>query len=68
MMMWSCSAFTINFEISMFVYHAAFLKDMRALQDSYIRDSIRIEPAAWSRRRVHERIIQNAIQLFSPLL
>lgn len=61
-------SFTINFEISMFVYHAAFLKDMRALQDSYIRDSIRIEPAAWSRRRVHERIIQNAIQLFSPLL
>lgn len=61
-------SFTINFEISMLVYHHGFLKDLRTLQESYIRDSIRIEPDRWRLRRVHERVMQNVLQLLSPLL
>ena len=61
-------SFAINFEISMFVYTRAFTQDLRAIQQGYINDSVRLELNAWGSRPVHDRAIQNAAQLLAPIL
>lgn len=61
-------SFSINFEISMFVYNSGVLRDLRSLQQRYIDSSLRIERASWERRPVHDRIVDNALQLLAPVL
>lgn len=61
-------SFSINFEISLFVYDRGVVRDMKQLQAGYIEDSIRIELRDWERRPVHRRLIENAVQLLSPIL
>lgn len=58
----------LNFENTLFVYEPAFAKELRALQQSYIVDSRRIEPAAWAGRSLAERFVDDAFRLLSPLL
>lgn len=61
-------SFSINFEISMFVYDPDTLDRLRGLQYGYIEDSDRIELGAWERRPVHTKVLQNAVQLLAPIL
>jgi cardiolipin synthase len=61
-------SFSINFEISMFIYDQGFVREMRSLQQDYIAQSDRLESATWGDRGVHERIVQNAVQLLAPIL
>ena len=61
-------SFSINFEISMFVYGAEKMDRLRTLQYAYVADSDRVELRAWRRRPVHAKVIQNAIQLLAPIL
>lgn len=61
-------SFSINFEISMFVYNKWVLDELRALQEAYIRDSQRVELRDWGERPLHDRVLQNAIQLLAPIL
>ncbi len=61
-------SFGINFEISMFVYTRVFTQDLRAVQQGYINDSVRLELNTWGSRPVHDRAIQNAAQLLAPIL
>ena len=58
----------INYEVSLFIYDTGFAKELRALQQSYIRDARRLDPEAWKKRRFDERFIENALRLASPLL
>ena len=61
-------SFSINFELSLFVYDTEFMKTLRDLQHSYIEQSERIEPEAWAERSIVTRAIQNTMQLMAPIL
>ncbi len=61
-------SFSINFEISMFVYDQGFVTELRDLQQSYIEHADRIELGPWRRRPVHTRLLQNTLQLLAPIL
>ncbi|MFG0245341.1 MAG: cardiolipin synthase [Phycisphaerales bacterium JB052] len=61
-------SFSINFEISMFIYNQATVQEMKALQKSYMDDAVRIESHDWERRPVHSKLLENALQLLSPIL
>jgi cardiolipin synthase len=58
----------LNYENTLFVYDAEFAKNLRALQESYIADSRRIDPARWATRPFTQRFLDDAFRLMSPLL
>jgi cardiolipin synthase len=58
----------LNYEVALFVYEPDFAKELRALQQTYIDDADRLDPAQWSTRSFHERFLENALRLTSPLL
>lgn len=61
-------SFSINFEISLFVYDRGVVRDMKQMQTAYMQDSDRIELREWQARPVYRRLIENAVQLLSPIL
>lgn len=58
----------LNYEVAMFVYQPEFASELRALQQTYIDDSRRLDPVKWGGRSFHERFLENALRLASPLL
>jgi cardiolipin synthase len=58
----------LNYEVALFVYDAAFAKELRALQQAYIDDAVRLDPSAWEERTVTRRFLENSFRLVSPLL
>ena len=58
----------INYEVSLFVYEPTFAVELRALQQSYIDDSDRLDPAVWGNRKFGPRFLENTLRLVSPLL
>ncbi len=61
-------SFWLDYEVALFVYDAGFAKDLRALQQTYIDDSDRVDPAVWGKRKFKERFLENTFRLTSPLL
>ena len=61
-------SFAINYESGLFIYDEAFTGELRRLQNDYIRRSIKIERRDWSGRPMARRIVENAMQLFAPIL
>jgi cardiolipin synthase len=58
----------LNYEVALFVYGADFAEELRALQQSYLDDSDRLEPATWAERPFHERFLENSFRLVGPIL
>jgi len=58
----------LDFEISLFVYNAAFTKQLGALQNTYLRNSDRLELDAWRQRPVWVQFMENTFRLLGPLL
>lgn len=58
----------INYEVSLFVYEPAFAVELRALQQTYIDDADRLDPAIWGTRKFGPRFLENTLRLVSPLL
>jgi cardiolipin synthase len=58
----------LDFEISLFVYDAAFTRQLGALQNTYLRNSDRLELDAWRRRPVWVQFTENTFRLLGPLL
>lgn len=58
----------LNYEVALFVYQAEFAEAVSALQRSYVEQSVRLDPTAWAARPYRERLIENLLRLFSPLL
>ena len=58
----------LNYELALFVYEPQFGEALRALQQSYIEQSVRLDPAVWATRAFKERFVENALRLVSPLL
>jgi cardiolipin synthase len=61
-------SFSINFELSLFVYDSGFMGTLRELQASYIENSNRIEIDEWAKRSLPSRLIENTMQLMAPIL
>lgn len=61
-------SFWINFEVSMFVYDPLAVSEIQSLQESYINDSIPINPEQWSKNSIPSRLVDNLAQLLSPIL
>jgi len=58
----------LNFEISLFVYDSAFTGQLKALQNTYLENSDRLDLAVWRRRSAGRRFTENAFRLLGPLL
>jgi len=58
----------LNYEVALFIYQAEFAAALSELQQSYVAQSVRLEPAAWAARPFRERLLENTLRLFSPLL
>lgn len=61
-------SFEINFEVSLLLYDADATSAMRAIQESYIDRSDRIDPVGWANRSWWQRLVSNAVGLASPVL
>ena len=61
-------SFWLDFEVTLCVYDPQFAERLLALQQKYIKDSVRVDPAAWRRRPATERFRENLARLCSPLL
>jgi cardiolipin synthase len=58
----------LNYEVALFVYEPEFAKELRSLQQTYIDDSERLDPAQWQTRSFKDRFLENTLRLVSPLL
>jgi len=58
----------INYEVAAFVYGRTFGEELRRLQESYIQDSDKLDPEAWSERSNWQRFLENAFRLAGPVL
>jgi len=57
----------LNYELALFVYEPQFGEALPALQQSYIEQSARLDPAVWATRAFKERFVENALRPVSPL-
>lgn len=58
----------LNYELSLFIYDVQFASQLRQLQQSYIEDSIPLDPDLWEARPMTTRLLENVLRLMSPLL
>jgi cardiolipin synthase len=58
----------LNYEVALFIYQPEFAGALRELQQTYVAQSVRLQPAAWAARPFRERLLENTLRLFSPLL
>lgn len=58
----------LNYEVALFIYHRGFAASLRALQESYVNQSRRLDGSVWATRPFRQRLIENTLRLFSPLL
>ncbi len=58
----------LDFEISLLVYDRDFTGRLRSLQDTYLRDSDRLDLDTWRRRPAWRRFTENTCRLLGPLL
>lgn len=58
----------LNFEISLFIYDRDCAARVRALQESYLRESVDVHPEAWRQRPAIERVAEGVLRLLGPML
>jgi cardiolipin synthase len=58
----------LNYEVALFVYGAEYGQALRALQQSYLGDSQRLDSSAWAARPMSQRFLENVFRLVSPIL
>ena len=61
-------SFELNFEVSVIAFDHQFSSRMRAVQQSYIDESDRVDLTQWRRRSWTNRLRQNAAGILAPLL
>ncbi len=58
----------LNFELSVVLYDQASVGEIRALQQSYLADSLELDLATWRRRSRAHRIAEGVLRMFGPLV
>ncbi len=61
-------SFELNFEVSVMAFDRVFSSKLRAVQQSYIDESVRVDLAQWRQRRWPERLRENAAGILAPVL
>lgn len=61
-------SFWLNFELSLFVYDTLFTRELRELQDQYIRAAKPINFNKLQKRSIKQRFLENCALLVGPLL
>jgi cardiolipin synthase len=61
-------SFEINFELSVLIFDDDFASQVRALQRSYMQESVAVNRAEFRSRPRGRRIVENACALMSPVL
>jgi len=61
-------SFWLDFEVTLLVYDSDFGMQIRRLQKRYLEESTPIDLEVWQKRSSRDRFIENAAQLFAPLL
>ncbi|WP_144996473.1 cardiolipin synthase [Polystyrenella longa] len=61
-------SFELNFELTMMLYGKPINMELKELQDKYLSLSEKLELSRWNRRPYYQRLFQNVMRLFSPLL
>jgi cardiolipin synthase len=61
-------SFTLNFEVSLFIYDSEQTSLLRMLQTQYLSESDEIFAQEWAKRPVLKRFIENCARLCGPLL
>ena len=61
-------SFELNFEVSVMAFDREFSSKLRAVQQSYIDESARVDLAQWRQRRWPERLRENAAGILAPVL
>lgn len=58
----------LNFEDTLNIYGKEFAHELLKLCNNYSEGSIAVDPRAWEQRPMGHRLLQNALQIISPLL
>lgn len=58
----------LNYEVALFVYDPEFAGQLGQLQQSYLENSVRLDPLVWKERSAGVRFLENSLRLVSPLL
>ncbi len=58
----------LNDEVSLLVYDEGFARCLRALQETYLEASERLQLLPWAKRPLGERLLLSTMRLMSPLL
>lgn len=58
----------LNYEITLMIYDAEFSQQLRTLQDQYLANAVPMDLQTHEQRPLHERLLENAAQVVSPLL
>ncbi len=61
-------SFALNAEVSLLIYDASVVKQLRAVQERYFRDSQEVAAEQWSRRSTVRRTAQNLARLADSFL
>ncbi|WP_421693381.1 cardiolipin synthase [Aestuariivirga sp.] len=58
----------LNYEVSLLVYDAGFVSDLRQLQQSYMENASLMVLTPWQKRPLGERLLESGLRLLTPLL
>ena len=61
-------SFEINFEVSAIMYADSFAREVRALQQTYMKNSVDVTTSSWGPQSIRSRLAQNVAALVSPLI
>ena len=61
-------SFALNAEVNLLVYDPAVVQQLRAVQERYFAHSEILETAAWKRRPLGARVVQNTARLMDSFL
>ena len=61
-------SFALNAEINLVVYDRSVVRELRRLQESYFANSERLNVAAWKKRPLAHKVVQNTARLMDSFL
>ncbi len=61
-------SFGVNFETSLFIYSEDVVDAVREVQRRYIEHAAPLDSDEWAARSLPHRLIENAVQVFAPIL
>jgi cardiolipin synthase len=61
-------SFDLNFEVNAIVYDKQIANELHAIFMEDLKDSVKLNVIAWSKRPWYKKLTENAVRLVSPLL